>query len=410
LWYSTHPADACDENGTLKMIHLDDTGLQGTLPIELSLLSNGLERLYLSSNNLRGTIPFEYGQLTKLECLKLINNHLSGSLPSELSQMSNLVVLGLGRNQIGGTLPSQLGDLSSLSTLDLEGNQFVGTIPTEFANLTGLEYMSFESNRLYGSIPTELGRLPVLSSLTVHRNQLTGVMPLQLCPSGEFMTTLTADCEEVQCECCTECCIGCNKDTGDNPYTDDLVGMLLPVTALPSQAPTVEQSALWASDVPSSIPSDVPSTIPSEWASDVPSTIPSDLPSLIPSTVPTNAPSILPTMVPTPCRPKVIAETLCYLKDTETAITVSFEKCDNEKRDWIGLFAFDGEQRLKSEAELWVRTCGSQFCNENWMTGNVTLGGDGWPLIKGEYRVYLVRGEQAYAMTETIWVDKKCDW
>jgi hypothetical protein len=42
FWYSTNPLDVCDEEGRIKAIHLDDSGLVGTLPRELGLLSNSL--------------------------------------------------------------------------------------------------------------------------------------------------------------------------------------------------------------------------------------------------------------------------------------------------------------------------------------------------------------------------------
>jgi hypothetical protein len=91
FWYSTDPLDVCDEEGRIKAIHVEDSGLVGTLPRELGLLSNSLgtyifcvwfqatlyqlteaptclatERIYLRSNNLSGVIPTEVGLLTKL--------------------------------------------------------------------------------------------------------------------------------------------------------------------------------------------------------------------------------------------------------------------------------------------------------------------------------------------------------
>jgi hypothetical protein len=42
FWYSTDPSDVCDEEGRIKAIHVEDSGLVGTLPRELGLLSNSL--------------------------------------------------------------------------------------------------------------------------------------------------------------------------------------------------------------------------------------------------------------------------------------------------------------------------------------------------------------------------------
>jgi hypothetical protein len=44
-WHSTYPLDVCNQDGMLKVVHLVDSGLEGTIPSELALLSNSLGKL-----------------------------------------------------------------------------------------------------------------------------------------------------------------------------------------------------------------------------------------------------------------------------------------------------------------------------------------------------------------------------
>ena len=53
LWYSTDENDVCDEDGMIAAIHLNDFGLSGSIPPELSLLSNSLGTLGLTKCLLR---------------------------------------------------------------------------------------------------------------------------------------------------------------------------------------------------------------------------------------------------------------------------------------------------------------------------------------------------------------------
>ena len=443
LWFSTaHPtteedsssSSSCNENNTLLALHLDSIGIQGTLPIELSLLSSGLEHIHLSSNRLSGTIPFEYGQLTKLQRLQLTHNQLTGSIPSEVSQMSRLVVLGLGRNRLTGTIPSQLftnNPLPLLKTLGLEGNQLQGTIPTVgVSQMTALKELALESNRFYGTIPPQLADLSSsLQTLTLHRNQLTGIMPL--CPSttsesseGIILTTLTADCpEEVQCECCTACCMGCQKDNHE-------LGTLVETATTSSRVPS--QTSSW-------LPSDAPSVVPSIQPTMVPSPNPTPAPTYwwkpllaFLNHQETPAPTtVLPTVQPpssSPCTtPQLSTDKSCYIKDQDDSISVEFQTCDYNMRDddddadyWIGLFdatQMGGIQQqpmvwTKETAETWVKTCGTPFCvheTTQRKKGNITLGGENgdWPLQAGLYRIFLIRDNVPQAMTGEIVVDKE---
>ena len=95
-------------------------------------------------------------------------------------------------------------------------------------------------------------------------------------------------------------------------------------------------------------------------------------------------------------------------------INITFSKCDNLRRDWIGLYKdqkfhefFFEEEFLDEDSEAWQRTCGTRTCTEFPMEGTVSFPMD--DLGKGEFRVYLVRRNQAYATSEAFAVDKKCE-
>jgi len=109
-WFSK--ADpVCDENGIYLALHLDDNGLVGELPPELSLLSK-LEMLELSINAIAGEIPTTLGGLSNLDYLNLGDNQLSGILPSELTNLVQLRRFALSINNLVGEIPTQIGLLT----------------------------------------------------------------------------------------------------------------------------------------------------------------------------------------------------------------------------------------------------------------------------------------------------------
>ena len=160
-------------------INLLDNGLVGTIPAQLSQLSE-LESLRLGRNQLTGNIPAELGLLSKLLRLHLFTNQLSGPIPAVLGQLSNLLELFLGGNQLSGAIPPELGQLSQLSGLVLYGNQLSGSVPSELGELDNLRVLYLYNNQLSGSIPASLGQLGNLTQLLMHQNQLSGSIPESL--------------------------------------------------------------------------------------------------------------------------------------------------------------------------------------------------------------------------------------
>lgn len=139
-----------------------------------------LHRIVIRDNAMNGTLPLELGLLTTLVDLDLSHNNLLGSLPSFLGSMSNLQTLNLTSNQLSSTLPSEIALLTQLRHLDLDSCLFDEAIPREIASLTNLETISLSNNRFSGWLPSELGKLSRLQKLAMQRNRFSGLLPSEL--------------------------------------------------------------------------------------------------------------------------------------------------------------------------------------------------------------------------------------
>ena len=237
LWFSTNgldwtlqqdiswlsAADECDwdgivcgSDGFVTEINLNDVGVSGFLPIEITLLSQltelnmttgslggslptaeigqlaALISLILSSQRLESAIPSEVGILSQLLILNLDNNLLTGMIPEGVSQLDVLVSLQLGKNDLEGSLP--LTELpTSLTELDLSRNLFQGSIPaSELGRFVNLTSLTLSRNSLEGGIPTELGILSGLTSLSLDSSQLNGTIhnEIGLLVSLEFLNLI----------------------------------------------------------------------------------------------------------------------------------------------------------------------------------------------------------------------------
>ncbi|KAK0578264.1 hypothetical protein LWI29_007677 [Acer saccharum] len=183
---------ACDVQGSINGIDLNNQGIEGKLhKFNFSRFPN-LEFLKLGSNHLNGSLQLQVGDLPKLRYLDLSDNRLSGVIPHEIGSMKNLVELHLGGNRfygnyeyygLGGSIPSTLGNLTNLRLLNLSFNRFHGPIPSSLAHLTNLRILDLSSNYypgLGGSIPSTLGNLTNLRLLNLSFNILDGPIPSSL--------------------------------------------------------------------------------------------------------------------------------------------------------------------------------------------------------------------------------------
>ena len=147
----------------------------------------------------------------RVDRIGLYYNSLQGTISTELGLMKGLQELWVEGNSLQGTIPTELGLLTSLEYLYVHTNSLYGTIPTELGLLASLEVLWVHTNSLQGTIPTELGLLTSLQGLGVYRNSLEGAVPNEVCVlrdiNGGSLEELYADCEEVECTCCTVCCV-----------------------------------------------------------------------------------------------------------------------------------------------------------------------------------------------------------
>jgi hypothetical protein len=226
-WYNRIGIDSCNRVEQMEIMRINDNGLQGTLPLELSILSTLFE-FTVSNNLISGTFPAEYAALTDLDTfviafnqfegplpgfffrfpdmvyLDVAYNKFTGTLPQDVpARMPDLQVLFMENNKIGGTVPDNLGELN-LRRVHMDDNLLEGTIPASMGNPPRLQQLYMHNNNLEGQIPDNLKNLEVLKEATFHYNNLDGDVTSDVCELmyQKQLTTLSVDCPAVGCECC----------------------------------------------------------------------------------------------------------------------------------------------------------------------------------------------------------------
>lgn len=136
-WYPQYNSSLpCYENTTTyRYLTPWDNRLMGQIPKEIALLTN-LINLDISNGIFDGTVPSQLSALTQLRMIYL-NDHryLQGTIPSEFGRLTNLDTLFLSDTKLSGTLPTQLGLLTSLTNMRLEFTFLSGTVPEEICAL-----------------------------------------------------------------------------------------------------------------------------------------------------------------------------------------------------------------------------------------------------------------------------------
>ena len=153
-------------------------------------------------------------------------SRMDGTIPHELSVLTDLTYLALGGNFNFGTIPTELGRLTNLEYLSLSRAYFTGTVPSELGLLTALTRLTMYDNELWGTIPEELANPPNLVEFHVDRNEFWGEVPYDFC--FRDMNEMDADCissygnwPEIECFCCTACYdedgagFGCYDEDGE---------------------------------------------------------------------------------------------------------------------------------------------------------------------------------------------------
>ena len=222
------------ERGPLERISIGYNLFEGTLPNSIYQLSS-LEKLDVDEGYLTGTISSKISNLmNKLESLWLCCNEFVGSLPTQMGELRRLTSLDVSRNKLTGSIPTELGNLfRSKPVIDdglvfnglwLDHNMFSGTLPSELGSMMELGGMDVGWNHLSGQIPTELGLLSTLREnyIGFGHNDFTGSLDGIFCNEQPFQPVfLIADCDEVQCSCCTDCCSqSSSNQTSNDGYNE----------------------------------------------------------------------------------------------------------------------------------------------------------------------------------------------
>jgi Leucine-rich repeat (LRR) protein len=177
-----HPA--CDGEGRMQSLFLNKNGLNGTIPVELSLLSDSLKDFQLAGGawgcQLVGTIPSELSSMTNLVSIHLESNRLEGTFPSGLERLTSLETLHLDSNRLKGPIPSDIGALSSLQRFTIGNNALTGFLPSQLALITSLKEAKLHSNDLTGDIPTQMGLVTTLNTLWLFENKHSGAIPTEV--------------------------------------------------------------------------------------------------------------------------------------------------------------------------------------------------------------------------------------
>ena len=152
-----------------------------TNPNSTETVDNIVKEIHFGSSGLVGTIPRQINLLSDLEYLDVSNNDLHGSLPETLYDLSSLRKIFAYKNQLTGTLSDRVGGkLSSLTHFHLSHNNLTGSIPGAWASsgeiARPLQYFNVYSNALTGIIPSSL-RFSSVWYFDVGRNNLEGPLP-----------------------------------------------------------------------------------------------------------------------------------------------------------------------------------------------------------------------------------------
>lgn len=147
--------------------------------------SNRVTSISLPNKDLTGTLPSELSTLTQLKTLSLQNNRLSGDLPL-LANLSNLQSIFLDFNNFTSIPSGFFKGLTSLQTLSLGNNVNLAPwqLPTDLTESTTLNSITASQSNIYGSIPDIFGSFPSLQSLRLSYNNLTGSLPQSMANSG----------------------------------------------------------------------------------------------------------------------------------------------------------------------------------------------------------------------------------
>lgn len=188
-WFTVVTAEPiCDREGMIEILRLPENNMVGTLPPELSMMSN-LEEVTFEGNSIRGTVPEDYVTMSNLRSLDLSSNAIDGPIPEFLWDLTPLEVLDLSNNDFIGNIPAIIMT-ENLRILSLSNNDMTGEIPVLFG-LLNWNILQLDNNQFSGGIPPDLSS-PDIQELLLHNNLLSGNFPADnFVNNEEFAELLT---------------------------------------------------------------------------------------------------------------------------------------------------------------------------------------------------------------------------
>ena len=143
---------------------------------------NGFVRsISIPSQNISGSLPDDLSSLSQLTTISLQNNRLSGSIPS-FANLKLLQEIHLDSNNFSSVPHGAFSGLNRLQILSIDDNPHLNpwTFPAELSDSTILVEFYAKNTNLIGSIPDVFDFLKSLQTLRLSNNNLTGLIPNSL--------------------------------------------------------------------------------------------------------------------------------------------------------------------------------------------------------------------------------------
>ncbi|XVF65693.1 hypothetical protein PTKIN_Ptkin09bG0269700 [Pterospermum kingtungense] len=198
---------------SLKILSLNNCGLNASLPTQGWCYLKSLEELSLSGNGLEGAIGsclvlFDISQA--YDHIRNTNKYTANGFPTprfyrfssaeeeiEFSTKSASYTykgqildlfsgIDLSCNELSGIIPPELGNWSEVHAVNLSHNKLTGPIPPTFSELKQVESLDLSYNNLNGRIPPQLTELNSLAVFSVAHNNLSGPLPDMKAQFGTF--------------------------------------------------------------------------------------------------------------------------------------------------------------------------------------------------------------------------------
>jgi Leucine-rich repeat (LRR) protein len=147
--------------------------------------SNNVISINLASQGLSGTLPSELSTLSQLQSLSLQDNKLIGPLPS-LANLAFLREVYIGTNNFTSIPADFFKGLTSLQTLSMDANINLEpwAISTDLTESSSLNTFEASHANIFGTIPDMFASFPSLQNLRLSYNNLTGGLPPSFANSG----------------------------------------------------------------------------------------------------------------------------------------------------------------------------------------------------------------------------------